>query len=176
MTINEPNINVYTTYMGEDQETFCFTWYYNLTNNRTQIIIFIVCVYKTGWTLESPSETYICLMVFNATFNNISVISWRSVLLVEETGGLGENHRGSKGTTCFKWPLQSAPDYDFVGLRVPNDNYQKQKFPFSWTSTTCLGLWCLMPLSTIFQLYGDSQFYWRRKPPTCCKSLTNFIT
>jgi hypothetical protein len=26
-------------------------------------------------------------MVFNATFNNSSVISWRSVLLVEETGG-----------------------------------------------------------------------------------------
>jgi len=25
-------------------------------------------------------------MVFSATFNNISVISWRSVLLVEETG------------------------------------------------------------------------------------------
>jgi hypothetical protein len=32
------------------------------------------------------------LMVFNATFNNISVISWRSVLLVEETGVPGENH------------------------------------------------------------------------------------
>jgi hypothetical protein len=32
-------------------------------------------------------------MVFNATFNNISVISWRSVLLVEEAGGPGENHR-----------------------------------------------------------------------------------
>jgi hypothetical protein len=32
-------------------------------------------------------------MVFNATFNNISVISWWSVLLVEETGGPGENHR-----------------------------------------------------------------------------------
>jgi len=27
-------------------------------------------------------------MVFNATFNNISIISWRSVLLVEETGVL----------------------------------------------------------------------------------------
>ena len=25
-------------------------------------------------------------MVFNVTFNNISVITWRSVLLVEETG------------------------------------------------------------------------------------------
>jgi len=32
-------------------------------------------------------------MVFNATFNNISVISWRSVLLVEETGIPGENPR-----------------------------------------------------------------------------------
>jgi hypothetical protein len=30
------------------------------------------------------------VMVFNATFNNISAISWRSVLLVEETGVPGE--------------------------------------------------------------------------------------
>jgi hypothetical protein len=33
------------------------------------------------------------MVLNNATFNNISVISWRSVLLVEETGGPGENHR-----------------------------------------------------------------------------------
>jgi len=43
---------------------------------------------------KCPRKFSVCLvvwfMVFNATFNNISVISWRSVLLVEETG---ENHR-----------------------------------------------------------------------------------
>jgi hypothetical protein len=32
-------------------------------------------------------------MGFNATFNNISVILWWSVLLVEETGEPGEYHR-----------------------------------------------------------------------------------
>jgi len=36
-------------------------------------------------------------MVFNATFNNIPVILWRSVLLVEETGGPGGNHRPAAG-------------------------------------------------------------------------------
>jgi hypothetical protein len=33
------------------------------------------------------------VMVFNTTFNNILFISWRSVWLVEETGGPWENHR-----------------------------------------------------------------------------------
>ena len=31
--------------------------------------------------------------MFNATFNTISAIPWRSVLLVEETGVPGENNR-----------------------------------------------------------------------------------
>jgi hypothetical protein len=34
------------------------------------------------------------VMLFNATFNNVSVISWQSVLLVEETRVPGENHWG----------------------------------------------------------------------------------
>ena len=35
-------------------------------------------------------------MVFNATYYNMSVISWRSVLLVEETAVPGENHQPLK--------------------------------------------------------------------------------
>jgi hypothetical protein len=36
------------------------------------------------------------IQVLNATFNNISVILWRSVLLVAETGVPGENHRSAR--------------------------------------------------------------------------------
>ena len=35
-------------------------------------------------------------MVFNATSNNISVISWQSVLLMEETRVPGENHQSDE--------------------------------------------------------------------------------
>jgi len=35
-------------------------------------------------------------MVFNATFNNISVSSWQSVLLVKEPGVPGENQRPAR--------------------------------------------------------------------------------
>jgi hypothetical protein len=35
------------------------------------------------------------VIVLNATFNNISVILWQSVLLVEKTGVLRENHQPS---------------------------------------------------------------------------------
>ena len=40
----------------------------------------------------TASHRVVMAMALNATFNNISVISWRSVLLVEETGLPGANH------------------------------------------------------------------------------------
>ena len=42
---------------------------------------------------ESFFRLFVCVMVVNATFNTILVILWRSGLLVEETGGPGDNHR-----------------------------------------------------------------------------------
>ena len=53
---------------------------YQIYSEDNECIIFII-------------SSRVIVMVFDATFNNISVISWRSVLLVKETGVPGENHR-----------------------------------------------------------------------------------
>ena len=41
-----------------------------------------------GWTQVPRKDLFVCLMVLNATFNNISVILWRSVLLAVKTTDL----------------------------------------------------------------------------------------
>ena len=53
-------------------------------------------------------------MVFIATFNNISVISWRSVLFVKETGVPGENQQpaASQWQTLSHNVVYSTPGWD----------------------------------------------------------------
>ena len=50
-------------------------------------------------------------MVFTGNFNNISVISWRSVFWMEETGIPGENHQpaASHRQTLSHIVVSSAP-------------------------------------------------------------------
>jgi hypothetical protein len=60
---------------------------------------------KVWYLHDAQISKYLCnhktkikgvrVIVFNATFNNISVISWQSVLLVEETGVPGDNRRSA---------------------------------------------------------------------------------
>ena len=68
-------------------------------------------------------------MVFNATFNNISVISWRSVLLVDKTGvpGVpGENHRPA--TSHSRTLSRNVVHLALSGIRVYFGNCEKTIF------------------------------------------------
>ena len=58
-------------------------------------------------------------MVFNATFNNISAISWRSILLVEETGVPGENIQ-QVSDKLYYIMLYHRVHIDMSGIRTHN--------------------------------------------------------
>ena len=79
---------------------YCFKQRYNINLKTKQFVYLHWHVYTNVKGLKKINSSerwqYIWLalawfMVVNATFTNISVISWRSVLLVEETGVPGEN-------------------------------------------------------------------------------------
>ena len=58
------------------------------------------------------------VMLYNATFNNISAITWRSALLVDEIGVSEENHRpvASHWQTLSHNVVSSTPRHE----RDPN--------------------------------------------------------
>ena len=68
-----------------------------------QVFTFKFEVVSVGW-----------FVVCNATFNNISVVSWRSVLLVDETGVTGDNHRpvASHRQTVSHNVVKSTPRHE----------------------------------------------------------------
>ena len=65
------------------------------------------------------------VMVLNATFNNISVIAWQSVLLVEETRGHRENYR----PVASHWQTLSNNNVSSTPRR---ERIQTHKFSCEW--------------------------------------------
>jgi hypothetical protein len=64
------------------------------TDNVCLLCLFCnVKLYNSSKKGRSLLLVWFRFMVFNATFNNISVISWQSVLLVEEIRVPEENHQ-----------------------------------------------------------------------------------
>jgi len=59
---------------------------------RVRVLEFFLKYFYQLWVITKTIGLGVVVRVYviNATFNNISAISWRQVLLVEESG---ENHR-----------------------------------------------------------------------------------
>ena len=79
----------------------CTLAYYHINNRkslRQNLYACILLYFKGNYKVSFSKELRrVRAMVFNATFNNISITSWPSVLLVEETG-----LPGGKPLTCRK--------------------------------------------------------------------------
>ena len=63
----------------------------------------IVSILSALVLIANSNKKIVRVIVFNATFNNVSAISWWSVLLVEEIGVPRENHR----TAANHWQTAS---------------------------------------------------------------------
>jgi hypothetical protein len=67
--------------------------FYLILGMSCQLFIFLILhKYKIWDGIKAFLFTRVRVMVVNTTFNNISFISWWSVLLVEGTRVPGENH------------------------------------------------------------------------------------
>ena len=68
---------------------------FNVLHGCLSQLFYLICsaVISTFKATEWLDIWLVGFVVFNATFNNISALSWQSVLLVEETGVPRENHR-----------------------------------------------------------------------------------
>ena len=71
-------------------------------------------------------------MAFNVTFNNISVISWQSVLVVKETG---ENHNAVSSTPCYERDSNSQLYSGEIQLPFDHDG---PRFTLGRTPVFCL--------------------------------------
>ena len=136
--------------------------------------------------LNTPFNNWSCIntlvhtfwvgfMVFNATFKSISVILWQSVLLVEEFGEPGENHRpaASHWQTSSTNATSSTPRLSRIRIHnVSGDMHWLHIIRVMVFNAT---------FNNISVIYGVSfidggNWGTRIKPPTWYMSLTSFIT
>jgi len=76
------------------------------------------------------------------------------------TNNLGVNSGAPKGW-AVPTPLVREKNLDF---KYNNNESTVPSISFIFFFFCLFVLWCLMPLSTIFQLYRGGQFYWCKKP------------
>ena len=78
-------------------ELVLYIWFYAESKYFFLILSYLIYLVQISHIYVSWWKWLVWFIVFNTTFSNMSVISWRSVLLVKETKVPGENH----------WPVAS---------------------------------------------------------------------
>jgi hypothetical protein len=75
--------------INEESDDLSTLYWISIQANKSLFFIKILC----DKVMYFPFTFSIYFWCFNATFSNISAISWWPVLVVEEAGVSGENHR-----------------------------------------------------------------------------------
>ena len=75
-----------------------FSYMYIVYHMLAVIAASYMYAYEIYWNQNTWIWIWIWILVFNATFSNISAISWRPVLVVEEARLPGQNHRPGQAT------------------------------------------------------------------------------
>ena len=124
------------------------TKFWDITDSSNQLL----CNHILGFTCVpnlNDSGMRVRVMVFKPTIYNNSAISWRSVLLVEETGILGKNH----------WPVASHWQTCFIEYTLPRPGFELT----TWVmiDTNCTGR-CKFNYHTITTSIGilHSHYCW----------------
>jgi hypothetical protein len=96
--------------------------------SKSKNATFSSCIYSVSKTTLTFLED-VRVIVLNATFNNFSVISWRSDLLVEETVVPGENHRlvTSRSQTLSHNVVSSRPHLSVHFLNMKERERERER-------------------------------------------------